>query len=93
MAITQIGLIDIILTVINLDIPNAKDTPTAEGNPPKHADGEPFNEPFIYTSVLGMILYLQYSSHLDISFAVNQCTRCSFSPNKSYEEALKSIGR
>ena len=40
-----------------------------------------------------MLLYLEGHTRPDISFAVNQCARYTFSPRKSHEEALKHIGR
>ena len=40
-----------------------------------------------------MLLYLSGHSSRDISFAVNQCARYTFSPTKRHEKALVHIGR
>ena len=40
-----------------------------------------------------MLLYLQGHTRPELSFAVSQCERFTFSPRKSHEQALKRIGR
>ena len=90
---TQTGLIDRIITAMGLDDTNGKDTPAICATLPKDKDGKECNADFNYASVLGMLLYLQGHTRPDISFAVNQCARYTFSPRRSHEEAMKHIGR
>ena len=90
---TQTGLIDRIITTMGLENANPKETPAKHGTLPKDAQGEDCNEDFNYASVVGMLLYLEGHSRPDISFAVNQCSRYTFAPKRSHEEAIKHIGR
>ena len=59
----------------------------------KDVDGEPFDEPWEYASVVGMMLYLSGNSRPDISFAVNQAARFTHAPKKSHGIAVKRIIR
>ena len=90
---TQIGLIDRIITALGLDDANNKKTPAATLPLAKDTNGERAEGVFNYASVVGMLLYLQGNTRPDISFAVNQCARFSSAPRKKHEEALKQIGR
>ena len=66
----------------------------AECSPlPRDADGEPYDGPINYASVVGMLLYLTGHSRPDIAFAVHQCARYTFEPKRSHVAALKRIGR
>ena len=78
---------------MGLENANPKETPAKHGTLPKDAQGEDCNEDFNYASVVGMLLYLEGHSRPDISFAVNQCSRYTFAPKRSHEEAIKHIGR
>lgn len=90
---TQTGLIDRIISALGLDEANNKETPAKLGTLPKDENGSQCNAGFNYASVVGMLLYLEGHTRPDISFAVNQCSRYTFSPRRSHEEALKHIGR
>ena len=78
---------------MGLEESNSKDTPAIHDKLPKDADEDAYNEGFNYSSVLGMLLYLQGHTRPDISFTVNQCARYVFHPKRSHEEAMKHIGR
>ena len=56
-------------------------------------NGEPFNEPWNYRTICGMLLYLSINTRPDISFAVSQVCRFSASPKKSHGTAVKMILR
>ena len=59
----------------------------------KDEDGEPAQEYFSYTSVVGMLLYLSGHTWPDLSYSVSQVARFMFAPKRSHELALKRIGR
>ena len=92
-SMTQTGLIDRIISSLGLDEANTKETPAKLGTLPKDSKGSPCNSEFNYASIVGMLLYLEGHTRPDIAFAVNQCSRYTFSPKRSHEEALKHIGR
>ena len=56
-------------------------------------DGDPFDQPWDYRSVVGKLNFLEKSTRLDITYAVHQCSRFMASPKKSHGEAVKHIGR
>ena len=62
--------------------------PTALGINP---DGEPMDEEWSYTSIIGMLLYLSTNTCSDITFTVSQVTRFNHSPKKSHVTAIKMI--
>jgi hypothetical protein len=51
------------------------------------------SEPWHYTSVIGMLLYLSTNTRPDISFAVNQVGRFSSNPKQFHATAVKTIVR
>ena len=59
----------------------------------KDEDGEPAQEYFSYTSVVGMLLYLSGHTWPDLSYSVSQVAWFMFAPKRSHELALKRIGR
>ena len=91
--LSQIGLIDRIISTMGLDNAKKVKTPTTEQRLPKDEHGEPWNETFNYASVVGMLMYLAGNTRPDISFAVHQCARYTHFPKHSHEVALKRIGR
>ena len=60
---------------------------------PKDADGDPCLEDFNVAAVVGQLLYLSGHTRPEIAYAVNCCARYMFCPKRSYELALKQIGR
>ena len=91
--LTQVGLIERIISAMGLEGAKSVKTPTTEQRLPKDENGEPCNETFNYASVVGMLMYLAGNTRPDISFAVHQCARYTHSPKHSHEIALKRIGR
>jgi hypothetical protein len=59
----------------------------------KDADGDPPNATYGYSSVIGMLQYLQGHSRPDITFSVSQCARFIHQTKRSHEEALERIGQ
>jgi hypothetical protein len=91
--LTQKGLIRRILDALNInDLPH-KFTPTQQSALPADKDGEPPDGTFNYSSVIGMLQYLQGHSRPDITFAVSQCARYMHKPRRSHEQALICIGQ
>jgi hypothetical protein len=93
--LTQTGLIDRIVSSMDLDDTNPKQTPPAEYGalPVDKAGKPPCNEGFNYPSVVGMLIYLASNSRPDIAFAVHQCARFTHHPRLIHEQALKRIWR
>ena len=56
--LTQKGLIKRIVSALGVERMPTKETPAAFGTLPKDAEGEPAEELFNYSSVIGMLLYL-----------------------------------
>jgi hypothetical protein len=57
----------------------------------KDEDGEAVNGLFNYSSVVGMLQYLQNHTRPDITYAVSQCARFVHYPKKSHEDAVIQI--
>ena len=90
--LTQTGLIDRIVSALNLEDRSPKETPAEFGALPKDIGGETRNGTYNYASVIGMLLYLSGHSRPDITFAVSQCARFTHSPTRLHEKALERIG-
>jgi hypothetical protein len=43
---------------------------------------------FIYSSVIGMLQYLQNHTRPDITYAVSQCAKLTHHPMKSHADAI-----
>ena len=91
--LTQLGLIDRIIDAMGLTNATEVETPAEYGALPKDHDGESCNSQFNYSSIVGMLLYLQNHSRPELTFAVSQCARYTYCPKLSHEKALKGIGR
>jgi hypothetical protein len=91
--LTQPGLIDEILTTMNLENCNGCDTPATTS--PIHADqdGPTFNESWQYDSVIGMMMYLANNTRPDIADAVDQAARFTHHPRQSHAVGVKKIAR
>ena len=86
----QVGLIDKILRTVGMDGPSVteNDVPAKERPLGKELDASPFDEPWEYSSVIGMLLYLE-NTRPDIQFAVNQCARFMQNPGVPHARAVK----
>ena len=91
--LTQLGLIDRIIDIMHLTNATEVEIPAEYGALPKDHDGESCNCQFNYSSIVGMILYLQNHSRSELTFAISQCARYTYCPKLSHEKALKRIGR
>jgi len=93
--LTQSGLAKRVIEALGLDASysNSVSTPAECGALPWDSNGQPYNGPISYSSVVGMLLYLTGHSRPDCSFAVHQCARYTFEPKFSHMAALKRIGR
>ena len=89
----QTGLIDRILKVMGLEDSSPKSTPSETKGLGKDEKGEPCSEPWSYSSVVGMMMYLSSNSRPDIAYAVHSCARFTHCPKRSHEKALKRIAR
>jgi spore germination protein GerM len=56
-------------------------------------DGETMREEWLYSSIVGMLLYLSTNTRPDIAFAVSQVARFNHSPKQSHAKAVKMIVR
>ena len=91
--LTQTGLIERIITNLNLEGANLKQTPAEFGTLPANKNGELCNEPFNYASIIGMLSYLSGHTRPELEFSVHQCGRYAHNPRAKHEIAVKRIGR
>lgn len=91
--LSQEGLIKKILAATGLEGANPNKLPARREPLSIDPDGEPFDEPWNYPSVVGMLLYLSTNTRPDITFAVSQVARFTHSPKKSHGIAVKMIVR
>jgi hypothetical protein len=91
--LTQTGLTKRIIDALEVSHHPIKHTPA--GNEPLTKDiaGDPPDAVFNYSSVVGMLQYLQGHSRPDITYAVSQVARFVHSPRRSHEIALERIGQ
>ena len=71
--LTQVGLTKKVLKTVGMLDVNNNINPAATITLGTDADGPPFDEPWGYTSVVGMLICLSRNSRSDIQFAVHQC--------------------
>jgi Reverse transcriptase (RNA-dependent DNA polymerase) len=91
--LTQKGLIHKIISVTGLESCKPNATPASQLALGRDDDGEPMDETWGYSSVIGMLLYLSTNTRPDISFAVSQAARFSANPKQSHATAVKTIVR
>ena len=91
----QMGLIDRILEMLDLDGERVltKPTPAVTETIGKDENGPPRKELWNYASLVGMMLYLASNLRPDIAFAVHQCARFTHCPKLVHEQAIKRIAR
>ena len=58
----------------------------------KDADRESIKANFHYRSMIGKLNFLEKSTHPDISVSIHQCAQFQDNPNRSYLEAVRTIG-
>jgi hypothetical protein len=91
--LTQHGLIKKLLTLLDMDDCNAKDTPCAITPLGSDPNGLPHQEKWNYASAVGMLMYLAGNAHPEIAFAVHQCARFTHCPKQSHGVAIKHVAR
>ena len=91
MELTQTGLISRVIESMGLTGSNAKQSPSEKTPLIADREGEPCNESFNFSSVVGMLSYLAGHTRPDIEYAVHQCGRYSHRPRAIHETALKRI--
>ena len=89
----QEGLTQRIVEALHLDENTSFVETPAESYLLLDKDGEPPQELYNYSSVVGMLGYLQGHSRVDITFAVSEVSFYTFFLNRSHELALERIGR
>ena len=89
----QIGLIEMILSAMDMEDCNHKNTPEEKNMLYKDVGGAPCCEYWYYRSIVGMMLYLAGSNRPDIAYAVHQCARFSYSAKQSNGIGIKHIVR
>jgi hypothetical protein len=79
---------------LNIEHLPKKETPAIKEPVIKNEDGTPPNATYYsYSSIIGMLQYLQGHSRLDITYAVSSCARFAHKTRRSYEIALERIGQ
>lgn len=90
---TQPGLIKKIITATGMEGCNPNWVPALHTTLGSDTTGPPMDEPWNYSSIVGMMLYLSTNTRPDISFAVSQVARFSSNPKQSHATAVKTIVR
>ena len=90
--LTQIGLIDQIISALGLEQANSMSALVQRLPLGRDLLGAPFLNHYNYVSVVGMMMYLCTNSHPEISFAVHQCAQHAHSPTHLHGNYLKHIG-
>jgi len=91
--LTQQGLIGKILDAMDMKDCKSNRLPAACKALGMDTDGIPFDGPWSYPSVVGMLFYLSTNTRPDIAFAVSQIARFTHSPKQSHAVAVKTLVR
>jgi len=95
--LSQPFLIDRIIQAVNFDPKTTKgvcgNTPARHQLLSKAEDGPAGKATWKYRAKIGMLGYLQGTSHSDVSMSSHQCARFNNSPNLSHKRAAKNIVR
>ena len=91
--LTQKGLTKRILEALQVGDLERSCTPALSKPLVENKNGAPPQGRYNFASVVGMLQYLHAHSRPDITYAVSQCARFTFSPKRSHEEALEKIGQ
>ena len=90
---TQTALIDKVLKTAGMEDCNPNQVPAQQETLGQDPEGEPFEESWGYSTVVGMLMYLSTNTRPVITFAVSQVARFNHSPKKSHGTAVKMILR
>lgn len=91
--LTQQGLIDKVIAATGLQSCNPNHLPAAQVALGSDPDGQPIQEKWSYSSIVGMLLYLSTNTRPDIAYAVSQVARFNSAPKQSHAIAVKTIVR
>ena len=91
--LTQKGLCRRIIDTLQLQGHPAKATPATREPLVADQNGMPAQGKYSYSSVIGMLQYLQGHSRPDITHTVSQCARFTHNPKRSHEIALERVGQ
>jgi hypothetical protein len=91
--LTQMGLIVRIIKALGVEAEHGMTTPAAHKALHIDKNGDPPQGHYSYSSMIGMLQYLQGHSIPDTTFAVSQCSRFIHSTKCLQEIALKRIGK
>ena len=69
---TQLGLVKKIIEAAGMKDCNPIDNPTPQQALASNPDGAPMTDPWRYSSIIGMLLYLSGNTQPNICFAVSQ---------------------
>ena len=93
LTMTHTGLIERILSAMDMEDCNHKYTPVKKDPLCKDVDGSQCCNDWDYRSIVVMILYLAGSTRPDIAYALHQCARFSHSPKHSHKIVVKHVAR
>jgi hypothetical protein len=91
--LTQTGLIEKTLKAAGMEDAHRIFAPASTTHIGADRDGAIFNEDWEYATVVGMLIYLAYSTRPDIAYAVHQAARHTHAPRVSHAVAVKRILR
>ena len=91
--LSQRGLTEKILQTMAMEDCSVNKTPTTQLGLGTDPDEPPMSEPWSYSSVVGMLLYLTLNTRPDIAFAVSQVARFTSAPKRTHATAVKMIAR
>ena len=89
----QPGLTDKVLKATGMDDCRGVPTPAIDKPIGANKDGDPFDEHWEYSSVIGMLMYLAANSRPDIAHSVHQAARFTHAPRDLHATAVKQILR
>jgi hypothetical protein len=90
----QSGLIKKIIVAAGMEDANPNWTPTPMAALGSDPEGPAYdNQPWKYSSIIGMLIYLCTNTRPDISFSVSQVAKYSKEPKQSHATAVKTIIR
>ena len=90
MTLTQGHMIDLADLGIDDETSKPKETPAMPSKLlTRDLDGEDFNRPWEYRSVVGKLNYLEKCTRPDLAFAVHQCAHFASNPKESHAIAIE----
>ena len=91
--LAQKGLCKCIIDALQLQGHPAKATPATREPLVADQNGLPPQGKYSYSSVIGMLKFLQGYSRPDITYAVSLCAQYTHNPKRSHEVTLERVAR